>query len=105
VPRFAGASNAAGWGGVRDSEEVIERVDFDQLERLVRSVGGNLWRGDGELYGHKSAGDYGGRSCLGDSSGRDKIPRAGDSAGARGSLRRDSGGDDLDGRHFAEWSR
>jgi len=107
VPRFTGASNAAGSrGGVRNSEEVIKRIDFTQLERLARDVSRSLrWR-SGKLDGHSSAGDDGVRSCLRSGSGRDKIPRAGDGAGgAGGGLSGDSGGDELDGRHFVDLER
>jgi hypothetical protein len=103
VPRFAGACNAAGLrGGVRHSEEVIEWIDF-ALERLVRGVGGSLWWRSGKLDGHTSAGDGGGRSCLRSSSGGDKIPGAGNSAG--GGLSGDGGGDESDGRHFVDLKR
>ena len=102
MSRFVGASNAGGWGGVRNSEEVIKRIDFALLKRLVRSVCGSLWWRGGKVDGHKSARDYGRRSCLRDSSGRDKIPGAGNSAGVGGGLRGDGGGDDLSGRHFAD---
>ena len=107
MPRSASASNAAGSrGGVRNSKEVAERIDFTLLEGLMRDVGGNLWWRSGKLDGHTGAGDDGGRSCLGSSSGRDKIPRTGDSAGgAGGSLSRDGGGDDSDGRHFPDLKR
>ena len=107
VPRFAGATNVAGSrGGVRNSKEVIERINFTLLEGLMRDVGGGLWRWSGKVDRHTSAGDNGGRSCLTSSSGRDKIPRAGDSAGGGGrSLSRDGGGNESDGRHFADLER
>jgi len=107
VPRFAGASDAAGpRGGVRNCEEVIKRIDFTLLERLVRGVGGSLrWR-SGKLDRHASARDDGGRSCLRSGGGRDKIPRAGDgTGGAGGGLSGDSGGDDSDVRHPVNWKR
>ena len=103
VPRFASASNTAGSSG-GNSEEVIKRIDFILLEGLVRGMGGSLWRWSGKLDGHTSAGDDGGRSCLGSSGGRDKIPGTGDSAGGTGGgLSEDGGGDESDGRHFVEF--
>ena len=72
----------------------------------MRDVGGKLWRWGGKVSGHTSAGDGGGRSCLRSSSGRDKIPRTGNSAGGGGgSLGRDGGGDESDGRHFVDLKR
>lgn len=72
----------------------------------MRDMGGSLWRRGGKLNGHTSAGDDGGRYCLRSSSGRDKIPRTGDSAGgARGSLSRDGGGNKSGGRHFVDLKR
>ena len=105
VPRFAGACDAAGpRGGVRNSEEVVEWIDFTLLEGLVRGVGGKLrWR-NGKLDGHASAGDDGRRSCLRSRGGGDEIPGTGNGAsGVLGSLSRDGGGDDSDGsRHFVD---
>ena len=69
-------------------------------------VGRSVRWGSGKLDGHTSARDGGGRSCLRSSSGRDKIPRTGDSAGGGGgSLGRDGGGDESDGRHFVDLKR
>jgi hypothetical protein len=90
---------------VRNSEEVIKRIDFDLLKGLVGGVGRSLrWLGR-KFDGHTSAGDDGRRSCLRNSSGRDEIPGAGDSVGAGGGLGGDGGGDDLNGRHFAGLKR
>lgn len=106
VPRFAGTSNTAGSrGGVRNSKEVIEWIDLTLFEGLVRGVGGSLWWRNGKLDGHTSAGDDGGRSCLRSSSGRDKIPRAGDGAGAAREGLSGDGGGDSDGRHFVDLKR
>jgi hypothetical protein len=107
VPRFVGASDAAGSRGrVRNSEEVIKRIDFTLLEGLVRGMGGSLWRWGGKFDGHTSTGDDGGRSCLRSSGGWNEIPRAGDGAGGRGGgLSRDGGGDESDSRHFVDLKR
>ena len=107
VPRFMGASNAAGSRGrVQNSEEVIKRIDFTLLEGLVRGMGGSLRWWGGKLDGHTSAGDDSRRSCLRSSGGRDKIPRTGDSAGGvRRGLGRDGGGGESDGRHFEDSER
>lgn len=105
MPRFSGASNAAGSrGGVRNSEEVIKRIDLTLLERLVGSVGGCLWQWIGKLDGHTSARDDGGRPCLRTSGGsRDEIPGTGDGAGgAGGGLSGDNGGDESNSRHFVD---
>ena len=104
VPRFTGARDAAGpRGRVRNSEEVVEWIDFT-LERLVGGVGRNMWWRSGKLDGHTSAGDNGGRSCLRSGGGGDEIPGTGDGAGGvGGDLSRDGGGDDSDsGRHFVD---
>lgn len=90
---------------MRNSEEVIKRIDFTLLEGLVRCMGRSLWRWDGKLDGHTSAGDDGRRSCLRSRVGRDEIPGTGDNAGGGGGLRRDGGGDVLDGRHIVDSKR
>ena len=107
VPRFASTSNAAGSrGGVRNSKEVVERIDFALLERLVGGVGRCLWWRSGNFDGHTSARDDGGRSCLRSSSGGDEIPRTSDSAsGAGGGFSGGGGGDESDGRHFVDLKR
>ena len=105
VPRFTGAWEAAGArGGVRDSKEVVEWIDFTLVEGLVRGVGGKLWWRSGKLDGYTSAGDNGGRSCLRSGCGGNKIPGTGDDAGVvAGGLSGDGGGDELDGgRHFVD---
>jgi hypothetical protein len=101
VPRLTGATKTAGSrGGVRNSEEIVKWVDW-ALEGLVRGVGGSLWWRSGNLNGHASTGDDGGRSCLRSGGGGDKIPRTGNGAGgAGGGLSGDGGGDDLGGGHF-----
>lgn len=91
---------------MRNSEEVIKRVDLTLFEGLVGGMGGSLWWRDGKLDGHTSAGDGGRRSCLGNGGGRDKIPGTGNGAGGGwGSLSGDGGGDDSDGRHFVGLER
>ena len=107
VPRFMSAANAAGSrGGVRNSEEVIERIGFALLEGLVRRVGRSLWWRGGKLDRYTRAGDDGGRSCLRNGGGGDKIPRTGDGSGVAGrGLSRDGGGDNSDGRHCVELER
>lgn len=107
VPRFVSASNSAGFGGgVRSSEEAGEWIDLTLLEGLVGRVGGSLWRRVGKLCGHAGAGDESGRSCLRDNGGGDNIPGARNGAGGvGGSLSGDGGGDESDGRHFADLER
>lgn len=101
MPRLMSAPNAEGTGGrVRDSEEVIKGIHFTLLKGFGRGVGGGLWRRDGKLDGHMSAGDDTRRSCARDDNGRNKVPGAGDSPGGGRGLR-DSGGDDSDRRHFS----